>query len=222
MNTTKSILEGFLQISCVFAQQGQLSSRCPAQIRRAESKQLFRFIFFRCCPPQILLVCHRMGISFGDQPDRIELLPAWPLHAKFDSALPAVEVSLFPSLAVWQTCRKAFAGASGEAVEPLRDLGYHIYQQEMNACILKKGANTVNQPAQVAFPFYLKTAVCSQLYINEKPADEAVSLGWLYPSCWYPVFVTLSLFLPRRALADWFLFDQPGHLKGSRAETLKV
>lgn len=72
-------------------------------------------------------------------------------------------------------------------MEPLRDLGYHIYQQEMNACILKKGANTVNQPAQVAFPFYLKTAVCSQLYINEKPADEAavtgVALSLLLISC---------------------------------------
>lgn len=49
----------------------------------------------------------------------------------------------------------------------------HICQQETSDCILIKEPNTVNQRGQVTFPFYLKTAACSQFCINEKPGNEA-------------------------------------------------
>lgn len=59
-----------------------------------------------------------------------------------------------------QTCCTTGVGVSGEVPEPLKDLGCHICQQEMNAYILKMEPNTANQPAQVTFPFYLKTTDC--------------------------------------------------------------
>lgn len=114
----------FLRISGEFLCCGRVRLLSPRAAECTKSKHIFRY--FPVVFAGLLALWHLIGISCGDKPDRLELHPVWPLHAKFDSALRAVEVSLFQSLpvaTVWQTLHNSGAGGSDGAAEALAGLG---------------------------------------------------------------------------------------------------